>query len=139
MVLNESELSYRAAYDTLPLRDAFAVLFFVSVVMLFDQIILINEPLSVLATLVIIVFGKSAAVFLLVRLFGHSNRTALTISTILALIGKFVFILAGLGITLGMMSEHGRNLGCWPVLFCRLCSTRCCSLCWRTIWPKPRS
>ncbi|BBI91708.1 YbaL family putative K(+) efflux transporter [Serratia symbiotica] len=110
MVLNESELSHRAAHDTLPLRDAFAVLFFVSVGMLFDPMILINEPLAVLATLAIIVFGKSAAAFLLVRLFGHSKRTALTISTSLAQIGEFAFILAGLGITLGMMSEHGRNL-----------------------------
>lgn len=72
--------------------------------------ILINEPLALLATLAIIVFGKSAAAFLLVRLFGHFKRTALTISTSLAQIGEFAFILAGLGITLGMMSEHGRNL-----------------------------
>ncbi|MFE0780319.1 YbaL family putative K(+) efflux transporter [Serratia bockelmannii] len=99
MVLNESELSHRAAHDTLPLRDAFAVLFFVSVGMLFDPMIVINEPLAVLATLAIIVFGKSAAAFLLV-----------TISASLAQIGEFAFILAGLGITLGMMSEHGRNL-----------------------------
>lgn len=110
IVSNESELSHRAAHDTLPLRDAFAVLFFVSVGMLFDPMILINEPLAVLATLAIIVFGKSAAAFLLVRLFGHSKRTALTISTSLAQIGEFAFILAGLGITLGMMSKHGRNL-----------------------------
>lgn len=110
MVLNESELSQRAAHDTLPLRDAFAVLFFVSVGMLFDPMILINEPLAVLATLAIIVFGKSAAAFLLVRMFGHSKRTALTISASLAQIGEFAFILAGLGISLGMMSEHGRNL-----------------------------
>ncbi|AGO53973.1 YbaL family putative K(+) efflux transporter [Serratia plymuthica] len=110
MVLNESELSHRAAHDTLPLRDAFAVLFFVSVGMLFDPMILINEPLAVLATLAIIVFGKSAAAFLLVKMFGHSRRTALTISASLAQIGEFAFILAGLGISLGMMSEHGRNL-----------------------------
>ncbi len=110
MVLNESELSHRAAHDTLPLRDAFAVLFFVSVGMLFDPMIVINEPLAVLATLAIIVFGKSAAAFLLVKMFGHSKRTALTISASLAQIGEFAFILAGLGIALGMMSEHGRNL-----------------------------
>ena len=73
MVLNESELSHRAAHDTLPLRDAFAVLFFVSVGMLFDPMIVINEPLAVLATLAIIVFGKSAAAFLLVKMFGHSS------------------------------------------------------------------
>ncbi|EEQ20622.1 Inner membrane protein ybaL [Yersinia intermedia ATCC 29909] len=110
MVLNESELSHRAAQDTLPLRDAFAVLFFVSVGMLFDPMILLREPLAVLVSLAIIIFGKSAAAFILVRLFGHSKRTALTISVSLAQIGEFAFILAGLGISLGLMSEHGRNL-----------------------------
>lgn len=110
MVLNGSELSQRAAHDTLPLRDAFAVLFFVSVGMLFDPMILIHEPLAVLATLAIILFGKSAAAFALVRMFGHSQRTALTISVSLAQIGEFAFILAGLGISLGMLSEHARNL-----------------------------
>ncbi|MGE4753154.1 YbaL family putative K(+) efflux transporter [Yersinia enterocolitica] len=110
MVLNESELSHRAAQDTLPLRDAFAVLFFVSVGMLFDPMILLREPLAVLASLAIIIFGKSAAAFILVRMFGHSKRTALTISVSLAQIGEFAFILAGLGISLGLMSEHGRNL-----------------------------
>ncbi|WP_033570166.1 YbaL family putative K(+) efflux transporter [Dickeya undicola] len=110
MVLNESELSQRAAHDTLPLRDAFAVLFFVSVGMLFDPMILVSEPLAVLGTLLIIVIGKSMAAFLLVHLFGHSKRTALTISVSLAQIGEFAFILAGLGISLGMLSENGRNL-----------------------------
>lgn len=110
MVLNESELSQRAAHDTLPLRDAFAVLFFVSVGMLFDPMILVREPLTVVATLAIIVFGKSIAAFLLVKMFGHSRRTALTISVSLAQIGEFAFILAGLGISLGLLSEHGRNL-----------------------------
>lgn len=110
MVLNESELSHRAAQDTLPLRDAFAVLFFVSVGMLFDPMILVHKPLAVVASLAIIIFGKSAAAFILVRLFGHSKRTALTISVSLAQIGEFAFILAGLGISLGLMSEHGRNL-----------------------------
>ena len=110
MVLNESELSHRAAHDTLPLRDAFAVLFFVSVGMLFDPMILINEPLAVLATLAIIVVGKSVAAWLLVTLLGHSRRTAMTISVSLAQIGEFAFILAGLGISLGMLSEEGRNL-----------------------------
>ncbi|ACZ75951.1 potassium efflux system protein [Dickeya parazeae Ech586] len=110
VVLNESELSQRAAHDTLPLRDAFAVLFFVSVGMLFDPMILIHEPLAVLATLLIIVIGKSMAAFLLVHMFGHSRRTALTISASLAQIGEFAFILAGLGISLGMLSENGRNL-----------------------------
>lgn len=110
VVLNESELSHRAAHDTLPLRDAFAVLFFVSVGMLFDPMIVIHEPLAVLATLAIILLGKSAAAFILVKLFGHSTRTALTISVSLAQIGEFAFILAGLGIYLGMLSAQGQNL-----------------------------
>ena len=110
MVLNESELSHRAAHDTLPLRDAFAVLFFVSVGMLFDPSILIEEPLAVLGTLIIIIFGKSLAAFFLVLLFGHSKRTALTISTSLAQIGEFAFILAGLGMVLGLLPQTGQNL-----------------------------
>ena len=110
MVLNESELSHRAAHDTLPLRDAFAVLFFVSVGMLFDPMILLNESLAVLGVLAIIVLGKSLVALLLVRLFGHSRRTALTISVSLAQIGEFAFILAGLGISLNLLSAEGRNL-----------------------------
>ncbi|NIY48465.1 YbaL family putative K(+) efflux transporter [Cedecea colo] len=110
MVLNESELSHRAAHDTLPLRDAFAVLFFVSVGMLFDPMILIQEPLAVLGTLAIIVFGKSVAAFGLVRLFGHSQRTALTIATSLAQIGEFAFILASLGMMLNLLPQNGQNL-----------------------------
>ncbi|MCC8364823.1 Kef family K(+) transporter [Xenorhabdus sp. PB61.4] len=110
MVLNESELSHRAAQDTLPLRDAFAVLFFVSVGMLFDPIILIQQPIAILGTLAIIIIGKSVAALLLVRLFGHSRRTALTISVSLAQIGEFAFILAGLGVTLGVLDGDARNL-----------------------------
>ncbi|NIH31966.1 YbaL family putative K(+) efflux transporter [Hafnia paralvei] len=110
MVLNESELSHRAAHDTLPLRDAFAVLFFVSVGMLFDPMILVEQPLAVLGCLASIVFGKSVAAFLLVKMFGHSKRTALTVSVSLAQIGEFAFILAGLGISLNMLSPEGRNL-----------------------------
>ncbi|KQN54411.1 Kef family K(+) transporter [Erwinia sp. E602] len=110
MVLNESELSHRAAHDTLPLRDAFAVLFFVSVGMLFDPMILVQEPLAVLGALAIIVLGKSLIALFLVRLFGHSRRTALTISVSLAQIGEFAFILAGLGVSLNLLPETGRNL-----------------------------
>ncbi|WP_213993374.1 YbaL family putative K(+) efflux transporter [Sodalis sp. dw_96] len=110
VVLSESELSHRAAQDTLPLRDAFAVLFFVSVGMLFDPRIVFNEPGAVLATLAIILLGKSAAAFALVNLFGLSTRTALTISVSLAQIGEFAFILAGLGIALGMLTQEGQNL-----------------------------
>ncbi|ABE38972.1 Potassium efflux system protein [Rhodopseudomonas palustris BisB5] len=110
MILSESELSQRAASETLPLRDAFAVLFFVSVGMLVDPIILIREPLPVLATVLIIVFGKSLAAFLIVRLFGHPNMTALTISASLAQIGEFSFILASLGVSLALLPERGRDL-----------------------------
>ena len=110
MVLNESELSHRAAHDTLPLRDAFAVLFFVSVGMLFDPHILIDRPLAVLGALAIILFGKSIAAWLLVTWLGHTRRTAMTISVSLAQIGEFAFILAGLGVSLGLLNEDGRNL-----------------------------
>ena len=110
MILSESELSQRAANETLPLRDAFAVLFFVSVGMLFDPAILLREPLPLLATLFIILFGKSAAAFAIVRLFGHPNSTALTISASLAQIGEFSFILVGLGVGLTLLPERGRDL-----------------------------
>lgn len=110
MILSESELSHRAANETLPLRDAFAVLFFVSVGMLVDPGILVREPLPLLVTVLIIVFGKSIAAFFIVRLFGHPNMTALTISASLAQIGEFSFILAGLGVSLGLMPERGRDL-----------------------------
>ena len=110
MMMAESELSQRAASETLPLRDAFAVLFFVSVGMLFDPMILIREPLPVFGTLLIIVFGKSIAAFLIVRLFRYSNATALTISASLAQIGEFSFILVGLGVSLALLPERGRDL-----------------------------
>jgi CPA2 family monovalent cation:H+ antiporter-2 len=110
MILSESELSQRAASETLPLRDAFAVLFFVSVGMLFNPSILFNEPLPLLATLFIIIFGKSIAAFAIVRLFGHPNSTALTISASLAQIGEFSFILVGLGVSLSLMTERARDL-----------------------------
>jgi CPA2 family monovalent cation:H+ antiporter-2 len=110
MILAESELSHRAAQETLPLRDAFAVLFFVSVGMLFDPMILVRDPIPVLATLAIIVFGKSIAAFVIVRMFGHPNSTALTISASLAQIGEFSFILVGLGLSLALLPERGRDL-----------------------------
>jgi len=110
MLLNESELSHKAANDSLPLRDAFAVLFFVSVGMLFDPMILVQRPLEVLATAFIIIFGKSAAAYFIVRAFGHPNTTALTISASLAQIGEFAFIIAGLGVALGMLSGDEQAL-----------------------------
>jgi CPA2 family monovalent cation:H+ antiporter-2 len=110
MVLSESQLSQRAAQEALPLRDAFAVLFFVSVGMLFDPGIVLRDPLGVLATVLIIVVGKSAAAYAIVRAFGHPRQTALTISASLAQIGEFSFILAGLGVTLGLLAEPARDL-----------------------------
>ena len=110
MLLNESEFSHQAAQDSLPMRDAFAVLFFVSVGMLFDPRILLEHPWQVLATTLIILFGKSLAAWGIVRAFGHPNATALTISTSLAQIGEFAFIIAGLGLSLGLMPVDGHSL-----------------------------
>ncbi len=110
MVLRESELSLRAAEDSLPLQDAFSVLFFVSVGMLFDPMVLIQQPLQVLAVVAIIVFGKSLAAFILVMLFRYPLNTALTVSASLAQIGEFSFILAGLGVSLGVLPVQGQNL-----------------------------
>jgi monovalent cation:H+ antiporter-2, CPA2 family len=110
MVLSESELSQRAAAETLPLRDAFAVLFFVSVGMLVDPMIVVRDAGAVLATLLIIMLGKSIAAFAIVRLFGHPTSTALTISASLAQIGEFSFILASLGVSLTLLPERGRDL-----------------------------
>lgn len=110
MLLKESELSHKAASDSLPLRDAFAVLFFVSVGMLFDPHILLEHPWQVLATFLTITVGKSLAAFVIVRAFGHPTGIALTISTSLAQIGEFSFILAGLGVSLAILPETGRDL-----------------------------
>ncbi|ODR99990.1 sodium:proton antiporter [Methyloceanibacter methanicus] len=110
MVLSESQLSQQAATESLPLRDAFAVLFFVSVGMLFHPSIMVEEPLAVLATVAIIVIAKSIAAFGVVRLFGQSSDTGLMISASLAQIGEFSFILASLGLALGVLPNEGRDL-----------------------------
>jgi CPA2 family monovalent cation:H+ antiporter-2 len=110
MVLRESALSYRAAEESLPLRDAFAVLFFVSVGMLFDPRVLLEQPLQVLAVVAVIVFGKSLAALLLVLAFRYPLNTALTVSASLAQIGEFSFILAGLGVGLGVLPAQGQSL-----------------------------
>lgn len=110
MVLRESEFSHRAATETLPLQDAFAVLFFVSVGMLFDPRVLVDQPLQVLAVVAIIVVGKSIAAALLVLAFGYPLHTALTVAAGLAQIGEFSFILAGLGLTLGILPAQGQSL-----------------------------
>jgi CPA2 family monovalent cation:H+ antiporter-2 len=110
VVVNESDLSHRAARDLQPLQDAFTVLFFVAVGMLFDPSILIRQPLQVLAVLAIIVLGKSLAAFGIVRVLGGSMRTALIVSAALAQIGEFSFILAGLGVNLRLLPAEGLNL-----------------------------
>ena len=110
MILSESELSHRAAQETLPLRDAFAVLFFVSVGMLFDPTIIITNPLPVLATVFIIIIGKSLAAFGIVLLFKRPIATALTISASLAQIGEFSFILASIGVSLAILPREGQDL-----------------------------
>jgi CPA2 family monovalent cation:H+ antiporter-2 len=110
MVLRESEFSHRAAEESLPLREAFAVLFFVSVGMLFDPMVLVAQPLHGLAVVIIIVFGKSIAAAALVLAFGYPLNTALTVSASLAQIGEFSFILAGLGVDLGLLPFEGQSL-----------------------------
>ena len=110
MVLRESELSHRAAEETLPLRDAFSVLFFVSVGMLFDPRVLVENPLEVLGVVAIILVGKSLAAFVLVLALRYPLNTAITVSASLAQIGEFSFILAALGISLGLLPEMGQNL-----------------------------
>ncbi|GHT99598.1 efflux pump/antiporter [Betaproteobacteria bacterium] len=110
MVMRESEFSHRAATESLPLRDAFSVLFFVSVGMLFDPTILVEAPIKVLATVLIIILGKSLAAAALVLVFRYPLNTALTVAASLAQIGEFSFILAGLGLTLGLASPEAMNL-----------------------------
>ena len=110
MVLRESELSHRAAEESLPLRDAFSVLFFVSVGMLFDPMVLVHSPLQVAAVVAIIIFGKSLAAFALVLLLRYPLNTALTVSASLAQIGEFSFILAGVGMQLNLLPAEGQSL-----------------------------
>lgn len=110
MVMKESPLSQRAARESLPLRDAFSVLFFVSVGMLFDPAVLVVEPWRVLTVIAIIVVGKSLAAFALVLAFRYPLNTALTVSASLAQIGEFSFILAGLGVSLGLLPSEGYSL-----------------------------
>ncbi|MDB5805155.1 MAG: sodium:proton antiporter [Betaproteobacteria bacterium] len=110
MVMRESELSHRAAEDSLPLQDAFSVLFFVSVGMLFDPRILFEQPLQLLSVVAIIIIGKSLAAMALVLLLRYPLNTALTVSAGLAQIGEFSFILAGLGVSLGLLPPAGQSL-----------------------------
>ena len=110
MMIRESDLNHEVADRTLPFQDAFAVLFFVAVGMLFDPAVLLEDPLKVLAVVGIIMFGKSIASFAIVMGSGYSLKTALVVSTGLAQIGEFSFILIALGLTLGLLPEEGRDL-----------------------------
>ena len=110
VVLSESELSKRAAADSLPLKDAFAVLFFVSVGMLFDPAMLLRTPWELLAVLLVVLMGKALVAYAIVRFFGFRPRAALTVSASLAQIGEFSFILASLGTALGLLPIQGRDL-----------------------------
>ncbi|MDQ7914120.1 YbaL family putative K(+) efflux transporter [Pseudomonas sp. 102515] len=110
VVLNESELSHDAAENSLPLREAFAVLFFFSVGCLFDPEILLEQPLAVLATVAVIVFGKSLAATLIVLAYRRPLSVALTIAASLAQIGEFSFILASLGLSLKLLDQGAHDL-----------------------------
>jgi CPA2 family monovalent cation:H+ antiporter-2 len=110
VVLHESDLSHKAAANSVPLQDAFAVLFFVSVGMLFNPSILITQPLMVAAVVLLILLGKSLAACAIVLLLGYPLSTALTVSAALAQIGEFSFILGGLGVTCGLLPAEGLSL-----------------------------
>lgn len=110
MVMRESKYAHRAAMESLPLRDAFSVIFFVGVGMMFDPMILVDKPLHLLAFLAIIMLGKSLVAFGLVMLFRYPLHTALTVAAALAQIGEFSFILAGLGVSLGLLPQEGMSL-----------------------------
>jgi CPA2 family monovalent cation:H+ antiporter-2 len=110
MMMRESEFSHRAAQESLPLRDAFSVLFFVSIGMLFQPQILVQEPLKVLATVAIVMVGNPVAAIALVLVFRYPLNTALIAGASLAQIGEFSFILASLGVVLGLLSTEGQSL-----------------------------
>ena len=110
VVMSESHLSHRAAADSLPLQNAFAVLFFVSVGMLFDPYVIIREPLAVAGVLALIIFGKSLIAFLIVVLLRFPIAMGLSVAAGLAQIGEFSFILAGLGVSLGLLPREGQDL-----------------------------
>jgi len=110
MMMRESEFSHRAAQESLPLRDAFAVLFFVSVGMLFDPAVILDQPFKLMAVVAIIMVGKTVAAVGLALLFRYPLNTALTVGASLAQIGEFSFILAGLGVALGLLPLEGQSL-----------------------------
>ena len=110
MMMRESELSHRAAEQSLPLRDAFAVLFFVSVGMLFDPMVLVDQPGKVLAATAIVIVGNPIVAMLLVLAFRYPLNSALVVGVSLAQIGEFSFILAVLGLSLGLLPAEGQSL-----------------------------
>ncbi|HVH13857.1 MAG TPA: cation:proton antiporter, partial [Longimicrobium sp.] len=110
VVISESDLSHQASADALPFQDAFAVLFFVSVGMLFDPSVIVRQPLQVLGAVFIILVGKSVAALAIVLAFRYPARTALVVAASLAQIGEFSFILAGLGVALNLLPEEGHSL-----------------------------
>ena len=110
MMMRESEYAHQAAQDTLPLQDAFSVIFFLGVGMLFDPTILVKEPLKVLCVVFIIMFGKNIVATALVKILGYSWRYALTVGAALSQVGEFSFILAALGKSLGLLPDEGMTL-----------------------------
>src|SRR3954452_2212108 len=134
MMMRGSTLSHRAAEESLPFRDAFSVLFFVSVGMLFEPAIVLQEPLKLLAVVGIIMFGKTIAAVALVLAFRYPLNTALTVGASLAQIGEFSFILAGLGLSLGLLPHQGQSL----ILAGALISITLNSLVFATIEPLQR-
>ncbi|MBB2693678.1 UNVERIFIED_ORG: CPA2 family monovalent cation:H+ antiporter-2 [Rhizobium esperanzae] len=110
VVMSESQLSHRAAADSLPLQNAFSVLFFVSVGMLFDPSILVRQPLAVIGALALIILGKAIITFAIVMLLRYPISMGLTLAGGLAQIGEFSFILAGLGVSLGLLPHEGQDL-----------------------------
>jgi CPA2 family monovalent cation:H+ antiporter-2 len=109
LVVGRSEFSVRAASEALPMRDAFAVLFFVSVGMLLEPAFVVNAPLLVLATLAVVLIGKPIVAFALVLLWGYPVGVGLRIAVALAQIGEFSFIVAGVGADLELMTDDVRN------------------------------
>jgi len=110
VIMGESQLAHRAAANSLPLQDAFSVLFFVSIGMLFDPKILLEHPLEIVGVVLMIMVGKGVLAFLIVILLRYPIGLGLGIAASLAQIGEFSFILAGLGMTLGLLDMHGNNL-----------------------------
>ncbi|WP_183749624.1 cation:proton antiporter [Rhizobium sp. BK196] len=110
VVMSESHLSHRAAADSLPLQNAFSVLFFVSVGMLFDPSIIVRQPLAVIGALALIIVGKAIISFGIVALLRYPIGMGLTAAGGLAQIGEFSFILAGLGVSLGLLPHEGQDL-----------------------------